>query len=209
MLPCACRDQRSSPTLPQCRASLSCAIGRPSGAANDPARARQGFARVYEEHVWRVYGFLSYRVHDHAAAEDLTQLTFERALRAWGRFDPRRASELGWLLTIARNLLIDHYRRDRSGQLEPLDEYALPTVAGPEERITSSPELVEALGQLAERDREVLALRFGGDLTGPEIAELLGLSLANVQQIASRSLRKLRELLEAESAAPLLERHQG
>jgi DNA-directed RNA polymerase specialized sigma subunit len=46
----------------------------------------------------------------------------------------------------------------------------------------------------------VLALRFGGDLTGPEIAALLDLSLANVQQIVSRSLRTLRGLLEAEAA---------
>lgn len=78
---------------------------------------------------------------------------------------------------------------------------AAPTVAGPEERITVSAEIAEALAQLGERDREVLALRFGGDLNGPEIAELLGLSLAKVQQITSRSLRKLRELLEPERSA--------
>jgi DNA-directed RNA polymerase specialized sigma subunit len=47
----------------------------------------------------------------------------------------------------------------------------------------------------------VLALRFGGDLGGPQIAELLGLTLANVQQITSRSLRRLRELLEDAGAA--------
>lgn len=161
------------------------------------AHAQSDFARVYDVHVWRVYGFLAYRVRDHWTAEDLTQATFERALRAWSRYDPARASERTWLLAIAQNLLIDHHRRDRSGQLDPVDERVLPAVAGPEERITTSPELAEALAQLSDRDREVLALRFGGDLTGPEIAELTGLSLANVQQILSRSLRKLRELLEA------------
>ena len=61
--------------------------------------------------------------------------------------------------------------------------------------LTDGPDLDRALAELSERDREVIALRFGGDLTGPEIAELTGLSLANVQQITSRSLRKLRELL--------------
>ena len=76
----------------------------------------------------------------------------------------------------------------------------LPTIAGPEQRSTASPELAGALAQLSDRDREVIALRFGGDLTGPEIAELMDLSLANVQQILSRSLRKLRALLEAEAA---------
>jgi len=69
-------------------------------------------------------------------------------------------------------------------------------VPGPEEHLTASAELVSALGRLSERDREIVALRFGGDMTGPEIAQLLDLTLANVQQILSRSLRKLRGLLE-------------
>src|SRR5437588_5774009 len=133
-------------------------------------REQTDFGRVYEENVWRVYGFLAYRLRDRHTAEDLTQATFERALRAWSRFDPRRASESTWLLAIARNLLIDHHRRDRSDRSEPIDERVLPTVAGPEARLAAAPELVEALGKLPDRDREVLALRFGGDLTGPEIA---------------------------------------
>jgi len=154
------------------------------------------FTRVYEQHVWRVYGFLAYRLRDRDAAEDLTQATFERALRAWSRFDPRRASERTWLLAIARNLLIDHHRRDRSGLLEPIDERIAPTVPGPEERLSNQPELIEALATLGDRDREVIALRFGGDLSGPEIAAVMDLSLANVQQILSRSLRRLRKVLE-------------
>jgi RNA polymerase sigma factor (sigma-70 family) len=156
------------------------------------------FARVYERHVWRVYGFFAYRVDAREVAEDLTQATFERALRAWSRFDPGRASEATWLIAIARNLLIDHHRRDRSDRLERLDENerGLPAVTGPENRFATSPELIEALATLTERDREVIALRFGGDLSGPEIAALLRMSLANVQQVLSRSLRKLRELLD-------------
>jgi RNA polymerase sigma factor (sigma-70 family) len=154
------------------------------------------FLRVYDEHVWRVYGFFAYRLGQRDVAEDLTQATFERALRAWSRFDPRRASESTWLLTIARNLLIDHYRRDRSSLIEPIDEELAPLVPGPADPLEASPELLAALASLSERDREVIALRFGGDMTGPEIARLLDLSLANVQQILSRSLRKLRVLLD-------------
>jgi RNA polymerase sigma factor (sigma-70 family) len=92
--------------------------------------------------------------------------------------------------------MIDHHRRDRSWLSDQLDERLLPTHDGPEEDVLGSPELAEALTQLNDREREVLALRFGGDLNGPQIAELLGLTLANVQQITSRSLRRLRELLE-------------
>jgi RNA polymerase sigma factor (sigma-70 family) len=165
-------------------------------------RAQSEFARVYDDHVWRVYGFLAYRVRDRETAEDLTQATFERALRAWSRFDARRASESTWLLTIARNLLIDHQRRDRPTPTDQIDERVLPTVPGPESRITGSPELAAALAQLGEREREILALRFGGDLTGPEVSEMLGLTVANVQQIMSRSLRRLRALLDEEGGAP-------
>jgi len=162
-------------------------------------RANSDFARAYEQHVWHVYGFLAYRLRDREAAEDLTQATFERALRAWSRFDPSRASESTWLIAIARNLLIDHHRRDHSNLLEEIDERVAPAVSGPEQRFTTSPELIEALAELSDRDREVVALRFGGDLTGPEIAAVLNLTLANVQQILSRSLRKLRGLLEADA----------
>jgi RNA polymerase sigma factor (sigma-70 family) len=174
-----------------------------------PHGGRGGFEELYDDHVWDVYGFFAYRLGSRADAEDLTQLTFERALRAWHRFDPARAQPVTWLLAIARNLLIDHYRRDRSREREPADyesfEEALPAVAPPEPG-GMDPELAGALGQLSQRDREVLALRFGGDLTGPEIAEMLDLSLANVQQILSRALRRLRGILDEETHSPSTER---
>jgi RNA polymerase sigma factor (sigma-70 family) len=168
--------------------------------------ANSDFARAYDEHVWRVYGFLAYRLRDREVAEDLTQATFERALRAWSRFDPERASESTWLIAIARNLLIDHHRRHRSGRFGEIDERVAPMVSGPEERVSASPELIEALARLSDRDREVVALRFGGDLTGPEIARVMDLTLANVQQILSRSLRKLRVWLESRAVS---EDHMG
>jgi RNA polymerase sigma-70 factor, ECF subfamily len=156
------------------------------------------FAGAYDEQVGNVYAFFAYRVGNRGDAEDLTQQTFERALRAWPRFDPKRAPLGVWLMAIARNLLIDHYRADGTVRREPLD-------AVPEERLGSEgldpdlglePDLSEALGRLSPRDRDVIALRFGADLSGPEIAELTGLSLSNVQQILSRSLRSLREAIE-------------
>jgi RNA polymerase sigma-70 factor (ECF subfamily) len=162
------------------------------------------FARLYDEHVWTVYGFFGYRLGSREDAEDLTQLTFERALKAWGRFDPERAGVGTWLLAIARNLLIDYHRADRSDRLEPLGDGLQPEYepAGgmPETVLGLDPGLEAALDRLDDRERELLALRFGGDLNGPEIAGLTGLSLANVQQILSRTLRRLRYELETGGA---------
>lgn len=160
------------------------------------------FATVYDQQVFHVYGFFAYRVSNRSDAEDLTQLTFERALKAWPRYDPRRAAPGTWLLAIARHLLIDHYRADRSTSHRSLDdderhvEDELPPVDPIEPSFGLSPELAGALQGLSERDREIVALRYGADLSGPEIAELTDLTLANVQQILSRSLRKLRAELE-------------
>lgn len=160
-----------------------------------------GFARAYDEHVWHVYGYFAYRLRSRDDAEDLTQLTFERALKAWDRFDPKRAALGTWLLAIARNVLVDHHRRDRSNRHQPFvdDDEQISATIGYREldpHLGLSPDLAAGLERLGSREREVIALRFGGDLTGPEIAELTGLSLANVQQILSRSLRRLRAELD-------------
>jgi DNA-directed RNA polymerase specialized sigma24 family protein len=80
--------------------------------------------------------------------------------------------------------------------LEEVAPSELPSTNGVRPVIGLEPELARALGGLPQRDREVVALRYGGELTGPEIVELTGLTLANVQQILSRSLRRLRAALE-------------
>ena len=166
------------------------------------ARHVRDFAELYDEHVWSVYGFFGYRLRSREEAEDLTQLTFERALRAWSRFDPARASARTWLLAIARNLLIDHYRRRQPAPGGDLAELEVSGEAELEAGLGLAPDLELALGELSDRERELLALRYGGDLSGPEIAELTGLKLANVQQILSRALRRMRARLEAGEPAP-------
>jgi RNA polymerase sigma-70 factor (ECF subfamily) len=162
------------------------------------------FAELYDNHVWDVYGFFGYRVHRREEAEELTQATFERALKAWDRYDPARASARTWLLAIAHNLLVDHYRRGRSIRQEPLaDGEGADVQLGASGRqqaeldaaLGIEPELEFALSELGDRERELIGLRYGADLTGAEIAELTGLTLANVQQILSRAVRRLRTLL--------------
>jgi RNA polymerase sigma-70 factor, ECF subfamily len=173
-----------------------------------PAR---DFSAVYDEHIWQVYGFFAYRLRSRADAEDLTQQTFERALRSWQRYDAAKASVATWLLVIARNLLVDHFRADRTRRNQPLDELESEQgqLAAPADLpdLGLEPGLERALAALGDREREIIALRFGGELTGPEIAAATGLTLANVQQILSRSLRRMRaELEEDEPVKPPADR---
>jgi RNA polymerase sigma-70 factor, ECF subfamily len=161
------------------------------------------FASVYDEHVRRVYGFFGYLLSSRADAEDLTQQTFERAFRSWERYDESRGEASTWLMVIARNLFVDHMRASRAVRLAPVDDLHLEgTPATPDRHsLGLDPDLERALGELGPREHELIALRFGGDLTAAEIAALTGLTLANVQQILSRTLRRLRECLDGTPAA--------
>jgi RNA polymerase sigma factor (sigma-70 family) len=156
--------------------------------------------RVYRTHVRAVHAFLAYSVRADVA-EDLTADTFERVIRAWDRFDPARASERTWILSIARNALTDHFRRSSHRQTVSTDEQPalLDRLSGDDAlavrvRVDGVKEWLE---QLDERERLLVALRYGGDLTTAEVAEETGLSLANVQQILSRCLRRLRKAAES------------
>jgi RNA polymerase sigma-70 factor (ECF subfamily) len=157
--------------------------------------------RVYREHVSAVFAFFGYSV-TRETAEDLTASTFERVIRAWSDFDPQRGPERAWVLAIARNLLTDHYRRQSHRNTVSTDEHpvlldVLSVDDWVETRLTRA-ELHAWLAQLGQREQDVLALRYGGDLRAAEIAELTGLTAANVHQIVSRSLRRLREVAEHE-----------
>lgn len=157
------------------------------------------FAGIYEQHAAQVYGFFACLIGSRADAEDLTQQTFERALRGWGRYDESRGTTSTWLLAIARNLFVDHWRAARAVGSEAAQEVDLEVIAAPPDRpsLGLEPDLERALALLSPRDRELIGLRFGADLSGSEIAAMTGLNLANVQKILSRSLRRMRAALEA------------
>src|SRR6188472_3375107 len=80
--------------------------------------------RVYREHVSAVYAFFGYSVSKETA-EDLTASTFERVVRAWSDYDSQRGPERAWVLAIARNLLTDHYRRQRLRDTVSTDEHPI------------------------------------------------------------------------------------
>jgi len=154
------------------------------------------FERLYEEHAQPLYGFLAYRTGDTALAEDLLADTFERALRARARFDRRKASEKTWLYAIALNLLRDSARRSKT-EARALERMPHEAPGSPDDlaAVEHRDEIQRALGILSDEEREAIALRFGGDLTVPEIAKLLKQPLPRIEGRVYRSLRKLRDEL--------------
>lgn len=159
-------------------------------------------ANTYDDYFGRVYAFMAYRVVSVVDAEDLASETFERVVRSAARFDPEKAGVATWIFTIAERVLIDYYRR--SGRREPtvvLEDDQHDPVWDDAPFVGPTPELCAALERLSERQRTVIGLRFGGDLSAQEIARIVGTSEANVFQILSRSLRDLRAALDEPATA--------
>jgi RNA polymerase sigma factor (sigma-70 family) len=154
------------------------------------------FERLYAAEAAGLFSFLAYRTGDRSLAEDLVADAFERALRSRRRFDRRRGSEKTWLYAIALNVLRDHARRaaaagralERHGAQEGATD---PAIAQVEHR----DQVQRALTVLNPEEREAIALRFGAELTVPEIAEVLGERLTTVEGRVYRALRKLRSEL--------------
>jgi len=151
------------------------------------------FAATAEEHLDDVYAYLVYLTRDRSLAEDLAADTFEKALKAWRRFDASRGSARTWLCQIARTTALDWFRaedrrrrrEERAAVPERLEEQGLS--AG------LSPELEAALQALSASEREVIALRVLLDLDGDETARVLGISPTAVSTRLSRALKKLEE----------------
>jgi RNA polymerase sigma-70 factor (ECF subfamily) len=151
------------------------------------------FESLYAEHAEPLFRFLVYRTGDRALSEDLLADAFERALRARARFDPRKASRKTWLYTIALNCLRDHMRR-RDAEQRALDRSAADDdePRDPFSGLILRDELTAALAALSPEEREAVALRFGADLTVPEIARVKGEKLTTIEGRVYRALGKLR-----------------
>lgn len=157
---------------------------------------------VFREELPRVYNYLRYRGFDRPTAEDLTSATFEKAWRARDRYRRERAAVSTWLVAIARNVAVDHLRRPRLDV--PLDDTAARDEATPEAEAMRSAErrrLGALVSALPEREREVLALKYGAGATNRAIARLTGLGESNVGTILHRTIARLRERWDEEGGA--------
>jgi RNA polymerase sigma-70 factor (ECF subfamily) len=144
--------------------------------------------------IRRVYSYVAYRIGDGPDAEDVTSEVFERALRYQHTFDPRSGTPVAWLIGIARRAVDDAYAARRPIPVAETDDVAgaADLEADAVRRLT----VRAAVEQLSERDRELVALRFGADLTARQIAELLGATTNGVEVALHRALTKLRGQLE-------------
>jgi len=156
------------------------------------------FEAVYESHARSIYRFLYWRTKNPQLSEDLTSSVFEKAWRSRSSF--RGGSVRAWLYRIARNVLIDHWRKKQDVLMEDTDSLpAEVTGVSVSERLDQDimlGRLRNALDTLPGDMRSVITLRFIDGLSCKQVAEKLNLSDSNVRVIQYRALRKLRSRLK-------------
>src|ERR1700733_4750089 len=157
------------------------------------------FERLYSEHAQPLLAFLVYRTGDRPLAEDLLADTFERVLNARRGFDRRKASEKTWLYSIALNLVRDRARRGDAGRRAMDKVYAGGLGHSPHDpfdAVDDRQALQNALATLTTEERDTVSLRYGADLSVPDIAKLTGQKLTTVEGRLYRALRKLKREME-------------
>jgi RNA polymerase sigma-70 factor (ECF subfamily) len=161
---------------------------------------REALGFLYARYADNVYGYVRSIVHDSHEAEDVTQQVFAKLIHVIGKYEERDVPFFAWVLRVARNLAVDHLRRQR---LIPVEEVRVSDASSAEstrsQRIT---DLREALAELPKDQREVLVLRHLAGLSPTEIATRTGRSEGSIHGLHHRGRRALRVELTSRGSAP-------
>ncbi len=152
------------------------------------------WSSVYADQLPRLYNYFRFRIGRQADVEDLTARTFEKAWRARAQYRRDLAGFSTWLFGIARHVATDYLRSARVHlPLEAAQDVAAGTT--PEDEVVRGSDitrLAQLTTHLSERQRELIALKYGATLNNRLIARVTGLSESNVGTILQRTVEKLR-----------------
>jgi RNA polymerase sigma-70 factor, ECF subfamily len=159
----------------------------------------EDFDALFRSCVEDVHSYAFSLLGDRAAAEDVTAIAFERLYRARRRLDARRGTARGLLFTIARNAALDELRRRARRQTGATEASELPDAHSQEqlEQVERRELLTGALVALGPRERELVLLKFHGQLSNGELARALGISETNAATRLHRALTRLRSACAA------------
>ena len=149
---------------------------------------------IYLDLAPRVYNYFRFRLGQEREVEDLTSRTFEKAWTARGQYRRDLAGFSTWLFKIAQNLIVDHVRSQRNYvSIDHAVNLTVTDIADDSvERQSNLARLASLTRELPPRDRELVALKYGAELSNRDIARLTGLSESNVGSILHRLVQNLR-----------------
>ncbi len=163
----------------------------------------EAFGELYDYYVGQIHRFVYSRLHDPAAAEDVTSEVFLKALRAVGRYKPSGPPFSAWLYQIATNAVNDHYRsRKPASDIDTalgIADRATP----PDEHVIQSIEarrVWAAIDSLPRAQRTAMALKLGNDLKLAQIGGIMGKSEGAIKLLIHRGMAGVRARLEVDTS---------
>lgn len=154
----------------------------------------EALAEIHDTYYVPIFRYVALRVNDHAIAEDLTSDVFVRLLQALRDKNAPRNTLRGWLFAVATRVVQDHYRQRYRAPETDLDEAMASGISGPEQALElklTQQSLHNALGELTEEQQNVLALRFGYEMSLRDVAETMGKSEGAVKMLQARAVAML------------------
>jgi len=155
----------------------------------------EAFSKLYDKYIQKIYNFIYYKTYHQQTAEDLTSVTFTKALEKIASFDYKKANFSTWLYSIARYTIIDFYRQEKPN-LSLDDVWDLSDKENIEidtQNKINLKEIKKYLKNLDVEKREIVFLRVWEGLNYKEIAEIIGKEENNCKMIFSRTMHKLRK----------------
>jgi len=159
---------------------------------------QEAFAQLYEEHFNKIYRYVALRIGDKVEAEDVTQQVFINALRSISSFKWKGIPFAAWLFRIAHNQVVDYLRKKTKQATVPLDESLASSDSNPQlmaEHRLDIEQLLLATKRLTRAQREVIALRFAGELSTAQVAKVMGKSQGAVKALQHSAIVALRKAL--------------
>lgn len=170
-------------------------------------RAKAGemaaFEQLYADHYHFVYRYIYYRVGQRPLAEDLTADVFERMVAKIDGYQDKGKPFVAWLYTIAGNLVRNHIKRENQINWSPLDERDETDDEAVSTQVDSKlvqENLIEALNQLTEEQRQVTLLRFLAGQPIAQVAQTLGKTETGIKALQRRAINALKRILEKEGS---------
>ena len=161
-------------------------------------RDQEAFTQLYEQHFDRIYRYVALRIGDKIEAEDMTQQVFINALRSISSFKWKGIPFSAWLFRIAHNQVVDYLRKKAKRATIPLDESQASSDINPQlmaEHRLDIERLLSATKHLTEAQREVVSLRFAGELSIAQVAKVMGKSEGAVKALQHSAIVALRKTL--------------
>lgn len=157
---------------------------------------KEAFGQIYKLFLQRIYRYIRYQVSNSEEAEDLTQTTFLKVWKSLGSFTEKGGSFQAYLFTIARNLIIDFWRKKKEVSLDKIEVETNEDILGEVIRKQEKERTWLALSKLDDFDRQIIILRYFEDLSFIEISSILNKKEVAIRVRTHRILKKLKQILE-------------